>query len=84
MSTVNDKLHPVADSSGRPIPGLYKSESTGAIVTEKNSEYQKYLRERENLKKVNNLSNQVEELKSEMSEIKNLLRQSLSNNGKNE
>lgn len=69
-----DKLQPVADTSGRPIQGLYKSQNTGAIVAEKNSEYQRYLREKENLRKVMNLNTEIDNLKAEMDELKAMIR----------
>jgi len=84
MKTVNDTdtLVPVADASGRPISGLYKSSTTGAIVSAKNSEYQRYIRERERIKHVQNLESQVDTLKSDVDELKDLLRQSLENKTK--
>lgn len=75
----DSNLTPVADTSGQQIPGLYKSSVTGAIVSEKTSEYQRYLRERENIKHVQNLEGQIDTLKSEVNELKDLLRQSLEN-----
>jgi len=81
MKTVNDTdtLIPAADANGRPLSGLYKSSKTGAIVAEKNAEYQRYLRERENIKYVQNLTSQIDTLKSEVDELKDLLRQNLDN-----
>lgn len=85
MSDMNndDNLIPVADTNGRPISGLYKSGKTGAIVAEKNTEYQRYLRERENLKKVHSLTDEVDTLKAEMDELKAMIRENLQS-GKNE
>jgi len=81
MKTHNsdDNLIPIRDSSGQRLSGLYKSEKTRAIVVEKSPEYQRYLRDRENIKHVRGLENQVETLKSEVNELKDLLRQSLEN-----
>jgi len=74
-----EDLVPVADANGRPLSGLYKSSKTGAIVAEKSAEYQRYLRERENIKHMRSLENQVDTLKSEVDELKDLLKQSLEN-----
>jgi len=81
--TTEDNLIPVADSNGRPISGLYKSGTTGAIVAEKNTEYQRYLREKENLKRVHDLTSEVDTLKEEMDELKTLIRENLKS-GNNE
>jgi TolA-binding protein len=75
----NDNLTPVADTSGRQIPGLYKSMDTGAIIAEKSAEYQRYLRERERIKHVQGLESQIDTLQSEVNELKDLLKQSLEN-----
>lgn len=66
---------PVSDMSGQPINGLYRSSDTGAIVSGKNSEYQKYLQEKERIRKMNSLESEVSELKGQLSDIKNLLNQ---------
>lgn len=81
MKTINDTdtLIPAADANGRPLSGLYKSSKTGAIVAEKSPEYQRYLRERENIKHVQSLTSQIDTLKSEVDELKDLLKQSLEN-----
>jgi len=80
MSMRNDELRPVADQDGQPISGLYKSTRTGAMVVKKNEEYERYLREKENHRKMHSLSDEVSELKSEMQEIKDLLKQQLDSN----
>lgn len=72
-----ENFAPVADSSGRIISGLHKSLDTGAIVAEKNAEYQRYLRERENMKHVKNLTDEVDTLKTEIHELKSLLKEKL-------
>ena len=59
-------------------PNLYRDENSGAIVNCDNVAYNEYvnsLRNRENQKK------EIDSLKNEISEIKNLLKQLLEKNG---
>ena len=75
----NERYIPVMDSAGRPIPGLSKSSKTGTIIAEKNNEYQRYLREKENLEQVHSLTGQVESLQLEVDELKQMIRDNLKN-----
>lgn len=52
----------VKDESGNIIPGLFK-DSVGAIIVEKNYDYNKYVQEKKRLDKINNLESEVKELK---------------------
>lgn len=52
----------VKDQNGNIIPGIQKS-STGGIIVEKNSEYEKYLREKEIITRLNKIEKDFDELK---------------------
>jgi len=79
MKNNDPTMIPVVDESGSRIPGLYKSSTTGAIVSTRSSEYQRYVQERNDKNRINALSEEVSELKSDIYEIKKLL-YSLSDN----
>ena len=53
----------VKDESGNLVPGLLK-DSLGAIVVERGYDYNKYIQERKRLDQINNLESEVKELKS--------------------
>lgn len=58
-------------------PGLYRDLESGAIVNDNLYEYESYMKSYQNRKdkfdKINQIENDLSTLKSEMSEIKNLL-----------
>jgi hypothetical protein len=58
-------------------PGLYRDLESGAIVNDNLYEYESYMKSYQNRKdkfdRINQIENDLSTLKSEMSEIKNLL-----------
>lgn len=52
----------VKDESGNLVPGLLK-DNLGAIIVEKDYNYNKYVQEKKRLDKINNLESEVKELK---------------------
>lgn len=53
----------VKDENGNIIQGLYK-DPMGSIVVEKNSDYERYLREKQQQEAINNLKQEFSELKA--------------------
>lgn len=68
----------VKDDSGSVIPGLYKN-NLGAIVVEKNTEYERYIKEKQQQESINNLSKEVSDLKNMMQEIISSLKDNVKN-----
>ena len=52
----------VKDENGNIVHGLYKDQR-GAIVVEKSSDYERYMLEKKRQETINNLSQEVSELK---------------------
>jgi hypothetical protein len=59
-------------------PNLYRDEKSGAIVNCDNLSYNQYINSLQNRQ---NQKKEIDQLKDEMSEIKNLLKQLLEKNG---
>lgn len=53
----------VKDENGNIIQGLYK-DPMGSIVVEKNSDYERYLREKQQQEAINNLKQEFSEIKA--------------------
>ena len=62
----------IKDESGNILSGLYRND-VGAIIADESEEYHRYLFEKQRLEQINNLSDDVNSLKSEMKDIKNML-----------
>lgn len=62
----------VKDENGSVVPGLYRTPG-GAIISEETEEYKRYLVEKQRLEQINNLTSDITNLKTEMSDIKTLL-----------
>ena len=62
----------VKDESGSILNGLYRDD-VGAIVADETEEYKRYILEKQRLEQINNLSSDITNLKSEMSDIKTML-----------
>jgi predicted transcriptional regulator len=58
-------------------PGLYRDVESGAIINDNLYEYESYMKSYQNRKdkfdKINQIENDLHDLKSEMTQIKNLL-----------
>lgn len=52
----------VIDQNGNILPGIVKGNIGGLIVTDE-TQYQKYIREKESIQKINGLENEVQQLK---------------------
>lgn len=59
-------------------PGLVRDMNTHAIINTNDSEYEKILERRRNIKQAESIQNQIDGLKNEFSELKQMLRQVLS------
>lgn len=55
-------MHRVKDQSGNIIPGIMKGDIGSLVVTDVD-QYYKYMREKESIQKINNLENEVQQLK---------------------
>lgn len=62
----------IKDENGVIIDGLYRTEC-GSIINDDLTAYNKYMQEKQNLEQINNLSADMDNLKSEMTDIKSLL-----------
>lgn len=60
------------DESGNIVKGLLR-DSLGGIVAERGPEYNKYIQEKKRLEQINNITNDLGKLQSEMSEIREML-----------
>ena len=58
--------------------GIYKDSDTGVIINRSGTDRERYLLAKENALKTMNSHNEIEELKSELSEIKTLLKKLVS------
>lgn len=65
----------VKDLNGAVLEGLERGPNNSLIVTDKNS-YNKYMNEKERAMKLKHLENEVSEIKSTMTEILTLLKNS--------
>lgn len=52
----------VKDPHGNILPGIMKGDVGNLVVTDKD-QYYKYMREKESIQKINNLENEVQQLK---------------------
>lgn len=72
----NKRLIPVKDSKG-----LFRDEETGAILNKNDIEYSTYIENRKKLlsdkERINNLENQLTDVKSDIKDIKDLLLKAL-------
>lgn len=62
----------VKDEYGNIVQGLYKDQR-GAIVVEKNSDYDRYLREKKHQETINNLQNEVSELRNAIQDLMSII-----------
>lgn len=58
----------VKDENGNTIQGLYKDQR-GCIIVEKNNEYDRYVLEKKQQETINNLTNEISELKDLINKI---------------
>ena len=72
----NKRLIPVKDSKG-----LFRDEETGAILNKNDIEYSAYIENRKKLlsdkERINNLENQLTDVRSDLNDIKDLLLKAL-------
>ncbi len=62
----------VKDDSDNIIQGLYKMDN-GSIVVDRQSEYKKYMAEKKQVEKINELESTINSIKQDISETKELL-----------
>ena len=62
----------IKDENGTIVNGLYRTEY-GSIINDDTDAYNKYMQEKKSLEQINNLSTDLDSLKSEMISIKSLL-----------
>jgi len=58
-------------------PGLYRDSFSKGIVSEDNSGYHRYIKERQMRDKTNHVETEINNMKSEIKEIKEMLRELL-------
>lgn len=62
----------IQDESGNIVKGLLR-DPLGGIVAERGQEYNKYIQEKKRLEQINNITDDLGKLQSEMSEIREML-----------
>lgn len=73
-------MQKIQDQSGNLINGIYR-DSIGAIVAERGDSYNKYLQDKKRAEQITCLSDDLECLKGEMTEIKSMLLELLKKKG---
>lgn len=62
----------IKDENGSIVNGLYRTDC-GSIINDDIDAYNKYMQKKQNLEQINNLSTDLDNLKTEMLDIKTLL-----------
>ena len=70
----------VKDDSDNIVAGLFKTE-VGSIIVDKQSEYSKYLEEKQRVVRLNTLESDINSIKQDLLETKELLLLLLKNKG---
>lgn len=62
----------IKDDNGSVLTGLFRN-NDGSIIAEPDESYERYMSEKKRIEQINNLTNDVESLKTDMASMKEML-----------